>query len=423
MTERVIQLVSSEGPEYVWLSRPADDREALGPGPWAPAETPRALIDFTGEQGERLYGLSPEEKVAKHDVLEHAQDMLVSDRLLTALVGLDPEAIRYTRVETLLRDADGERAGPHYWLLEVLREVDALDYEKSHTGIETRADGRQAVPLRWGSMIFRKADVNGAILFRQRFVDGVFIAQTAYKAIENAGILALHHCGYIADSSVCETAWCLVTGVDQIEANWLNSPTPVNQPLPHGPLPGQPGAEGTRTGLPAMERPPRFQFDLRSDADWLWGRDYPEAPIVWQDILNRRRDLWLISDRLMRLLLEIDAAAFDCVRAETTILLDEGEREGPAYWLCDLVRVVDAIDLEKSNAWLKEFASGLFSVEVRTGSEVFRKRDLGDAQIFHQLNRLGYRTYLTDAAKKRIEQGGFVGVDFMIGGRIDDDQF
>ena len=417
MTVRVWYLQAQEDqPPFTWLSRP-EDAPALPPGEWTPPEAPRILFDFTGDLADRANFYGADWLVSRQHILQNQPGtLLVSDRMLGILRDADPAGIRYARVETVLRDASGWRPGPPYWLIEAVRVVDALDYERSRTRLETLSDGRPSVVLREGSMIFRASDVGDAVIFRQRHLDCFIVTDPLKHIIGNADIG--HYwagMGFVADPAVREVVWTLAAFEDQIDSTWLNKP-----PYPYpGPLAGQPGAVRYGSGLPAMEQPPRFLFDLRSDAEWLEHRSDPDAPLAWYDLFdNLTRDLWLVSDRLMRLLLEIDPGAFDCVRAETILRLDDGDHEGPPYWLCDVVRIVDAIDIVKSNASVEEFGQGLISLRCPPGDEVFRRQDLGGAQIFRQLN--GHRIYVTDSAKLRIEQSEFVGVGFLAGGCIDD---
>jgi len=97
---------------------------------------------------------------------------------------------------------------------------------------------------------------------------------------------------------------------------------------------------GTR-GFPVYPEAPHFLFDRRL------GRDV-------QDI-ETYTAYWLISDRMKRVLESVDPAGFAFCKCKTE--LRNGE-EGPPYWLCDVLRVLDAVDEENSNVAIKRGEDG-----------------------------------------------------------------
>ncbi len=52
--------------------------------------------------------------------------------------------------------------------------------------------------------------------------------------------------------------------------------------------------------------------------------------------------IWIISDRFKAILEDFDQEGFEFVRTET--LYHGGTREGPPYWFCDIIRVLDCVD-------------------------------------------------------------------------------
>ena len=82
-------------------------------------------------------------------------------------------------------------------------------------------------------------------------------------------------------------------------------------------------------------------------------RDYPVAPVFLTDEKLGRTDrdfeseseYWLITDRMKSALEEVDPAAFAFLKCRTK--LSDGT-DGPRRWLCDVVRVLDALDEERS---------------------------------------------------------------------------
>jgi Protein of unknown function (DUF1629) len=84
-------------------------------------------------------------------------------------------------------------------------------------------------------------------------------------------------------------------------------------------------------------------------------RDYPETPVFLFDSRRGRRpvrdleeicDYWLLSDRVKGVFESVDPEAFEFLQCK--VQLRDGS-EGPLYWLCDVVRVLDVIDEGKSN--------------------------------------------------------------------------
>jgi hypothetical protein len=128
--------------------------------------------------------------------------------------------------------------------------------------------------------------------------------------------------------------------------------------------------------------------------------NYPEAPRVLFDKklgrsprdLEECSDYWLISDRMKAVLEATDAEAFAFVKCE--VRLRNGER-GPAYWLCDVVRVLDAVDEAASRLKIYDEAGDktyslmgganlVFKVDVVGPAHVFRMAHLEPAVICDQ---------------------------------------
>ncbi len=64
-----------------------------------------------------------------------------------------------------------------------------------------------------------------------------------------------------------------------------------------------------------------------------------------QDLEGGLSGYWLISERLRQVMEEIDPDAF--AFADTDYRLEDGSK-GPTYFLCDVVRTLDALDEEAS---------------------------------------------------------------------------
>jgi Protein of unknown function (DUF1629) len=88
-----------------------------------------------------------------------------------------------------------------------------------------------------------------------------------------------------------------------------------------------------------------------------WGRrgfpDYPVVPVFTSDRRLGRTDwdfegycgYWFISDRMKTVMERTDPGAFAFLRCR--VQLPDGT-EGPIHWLCDVVRVLDVLDEERS---------------------------------------------------------------------------
>lgn len=123
-------------------------------------------------------------------------------------------------------------------------------------------------------------------------------------------------------------------------------------------------------GFPQLKQAPRLVYD-------------PAAGDPPQDLEGGMSGYWLVSDRLKSVLENVDPEGFDFV--ECVYTLQDGST-GPRYFLCDVVRVLDALDEEASTLRIEisddfvggkyyNFAGGIslaFRPEVVGGSHVFR---------------------------------------------------
>jgi hypothetical protein len=111
--------------------------------------------------------------------------------------------------------------------------------------------------------------------------------------------------------------------------------------------------------------PPRLVIDKslgRDPRDWEMFQDY-----------------WLVSDRMKILLEMLDSEGVRFVRCESRY---RDNRVAPTYWLCDIVRVLDAVD--EANSVLKiEYPTPDWKVYKLHGSSlVFKEEIVGAAHIF-----------------------------------------
>lgn len=151
---------------------------------------------------------------------------------------------------------------------------------------------------------------------------------------------------------------------------------------------------GTR-GFPIYPEPPHFLLDRRL------GRDV-------QDI-ETYTAYWLISDRMKRVLESIDPAGFAFCKCKTE--LRNGE-EGPPYWLCDVLRVLDAIDEEKSRIFVKYESTGKKIYLPSLGNDcVFKKKIVENIHIF-RLTFLELRTICDEKLKLACKAQNLKGIEF-----------
>jgi hypothetical protein len=125
---------------------------------------------------------------------------------------------------------------------------------------------------------------------------------------------------------------------------------------------------------------------------------------------------WLIPDRTRTVLEAVDPEAFSFVRCEVRV--PHGVWNGPGYWLCEVVRVLDALDearwrlkigIRDDDRYL-DFGKKFY--DFSGGAElVFNEDVIGDAHVF----RMAYRgsTVICDQVlKDACKSAGLKGIWF-----------
>jgi Immunity protein family (Imm11) len=93
---------------------------------------------------------------------------------------------------------------------------------------------------------------------------------------------------------------------------------------------------------------------------------------------------WLISDRMKRFLERFDPEAFAFLKCK--VQLPNGAR-APFRWLCDVVRVLDALDEKKSEVEIRTTDSGNKMYSFSVGAKLIFKEDVvGSHHVFRMMH-------------------------------------
>jgi hypothetical protein len=142
-----------------------------------------------------------------------------------------------------------------------------------------------------------------------------------------------------------------------------------------------------------------FSFELENEKELPSGleriSDLSETPrfVFSRPAARRPRDLapfyyaWLISDRTKAVFESVDPSGFEF--APCTVRASKGTWDGPPYWLCKVVRVLDAVDECRSRLSIgvcddprkRTFGQKYYEFDWRL-ELVFREDLVGDAHIF-----------------------------------------
>jgi hypothetical protein len=177
-------------------------------------------------------------------------------------------------------------------------------------------------------------------------------------------------------------------------------------------------ADYNRGGAPGFELEnadavERYLHGWRSDPYYS---KLPERPrFLFDKKLGRPpRDLegyvghWLVSDRMKAVLEEIDRDAFGFVSCD--VFLPDGTA-GPHRWLCNAVRVLDALDEQESELRIVEDMGQ--KVYLLTGPTrlIFCEDVVGPAHVF-RMRFMDVTVICDQAMKDACRQAGLKGIDF-----------
>jgi len=146
-----------------------------------------------------------------------------------------------------------------------------------------------------------------------------------------------------------------------------------------------------RGGLPGftLENKDAFPsgFDGLSDLDDLPRFVFDKARGTLPRDLERWSAVWLISDRTKVVFESVDAKAFSFVPC--AVRTPKGVWDGPQYWLCQVLRILDALDESRSRLRIgirddprhPGFGQKYYEF-VGEAELVFREDLIGDAHVF-----------------------------------------
>jgi hypothetical protein len=146
-------------------------------------------------------------------------------------------------------------------------------------------------------------------------------------------------------------------------------------------------------GFPPLRETPRLVY-------------HPHEGALPQDLEGGMSGYWLVSERLRKVMEAVDPDAF--AFADTDYRLADGSK-GPAYFLCDVVRTVDALDEEASQLNIEisdEFEAGKYYGLTGDVRLAFKREALGSAHVF----RLPFNggVFCDRVLKDAVEDAGIV---------------
>jgi Protein of unknown function (DUF1629) len=152
-------------------------------------------------------------------------------------------------------------------------------------------------------------------------------------------------------------------------------------------------------------------------AQWCGFRQYPERPAFLSDAKLGRihRDFevysgyWFISDRMKSVLQGVDPEAFAFLQCDVRT---PGGNDAPVRWLCDVIRILDALDEGRSTAEIGTAESGRKVYRFGLGASLtFNESVVGTSHIF----RMKYREstiFCDDEIKQACKSTRVTGISF-----------
>lgn len=163
---------------------------------------------------------------------------------------------------------------------------------------------------------------------------------------------------------------------ENVPKHWSESLQAIVPLVGPGPVPDRGDcAQGVGSGLPQFAEAPRFVVDR------------PIRDLQLFDFYVHQRDIMLLSERAHTLFRQLDPNAFDSLAVDVRLATGE---PGLPYWLCDLTRVIDATDFERSQVETTQ-TEPTFRYMLRPLHElnVFRRSAVEGVHFFRLLNSPG----------------------------------
>jgi len=150
-------------------------------------------------------------------------------------------------------------------------------------------------------------------------------------------------------------------------------------------------------------------------------RDYPELPLFVADKKGRLHwDLdeavpyyWLVTEKMKSLMEALDREAFAFLQCR--VQFPDGT-DGPPRWLCDVVRVLDAVDEKKSKVTIRTGHSGNKFYSFSGGVNLFFKPDVVGMSRFFRLYYNENHVICDDEVKAACEAADLKGLQFVAQG-------
>lgn len=189
------------------------------------------------------------------------------------------------------------------------------------------------------------------------------------------------------------------------EITWTNCPPGVIKgPFRH-PL-GLYEHTGSGSGVPLEPETPALLIDQTTSK---------RAPMDFEVGAAER---WYISARAKEVFDRLDFGAFDFRRAEVMLRTATGQVPGPDYYICDVVRFLDALDESRSRVSVAP--GSMRVVSFFFDDNVFNARAIGDHRVF-RLMYSPHRILCTEAFRTGVRQAGLTNITFTKIGVLDAD--
>ena len=149
--------------------------------------------------------------------------------------------------------------------------------------------------------------------------------------------------------------------------------------------------------------------------------DYPATPRIEisKKLGHVLRDIeyigayWLINDKTKRIFDQIFITDFAYLRLD----IDECSDSDPPYWLCDVLPVLSALDIEKSRVRMSprkdDGSKPMFSLSVVGGASVVINSEIVKSHKVFRLDNSPSRIFCGDEFRSAIKDNNLAGLKFI----------